>query len=164
VHYAYCPCDSAIASLNELRGYDYQLQPRLRIMTDEITQGADILGALLMGHPYQSWWTGSHLTIEQARERVPHQNATTVQVAISVIAAAAWIIAHPDRGVLAPDDLPHEFILEIARPYLGRNLSAASDWTPLKGQANHFRGWNRPDLDPADPWQFKNFLVTECGD
>jgi len=23
VHYAYCPCDSAIASLNELRGYDY---------------------------------------------------------------------------------------------------------------------------------------------
>ncbi len=28
VHYAYCPCDAAIASLNELRGYDYQLQPR----------------------------------------------------------------------------------------------------------------------------------------
>ena len=28
VHYAYCPCDVAIASLNELRGYDYQLQPR----------------------------------------------------------------------------------------------------------------------------------------
>ena len=28
VHYAYCPCDAAIASLNELRGYDYQLQPK----------------------------------------------------------------------------------------------------------------------------------------
>ena len=28
VHYAYCPCDAAIASLNELRGYDYELQPQ----------------------------------------------------------------------------------------------------------------------------------------
>ena len=62
VHYAYCPCDCAIASLHELRGHDYELQPRIRIMTDEITSGADILGALLMGHPYQSWWSGSDLT------------------------------------------------------------------------------------------------------
>ena len=61
VHYAYCPCDAAIASLNELRGYDYRLQPRIRIMTDEITSGADILGALVMGHPYQSWWCGTDL-------------------------------------------------------------------------------------------------------
>ena len=164
VHYAYCPCDSAVSSLQELRGYDYALQPRLRIMTDEITGGADILGALLMGHAYQSWWTGSALSIERSRELVPHQNATTLQVAISVIAAASWIIANPDRGVLAPDDLSHEFVLEIARPYLGRNLSTPSDWTPLKHQANHFKGWNRPDLDPSDPWQFKNFLVTDCGD
>ena len=28
VHYAYCPADVAIASLNELRGYDYKLQPK----------------------------------------------------------------------------------------------------------------------------------------
>ena len=28
VHYAYCPCDAAIASLYELRGYDYRLQPQ----------------------------------------------------------------------------------------------------------------------------------------
>jgi homospermidine synthase len=164
VHYAYCPCDNAIISLHELRGYDYALQPRLRIMTDEITGGADILGALLMGHPYQSWWTGSNLSIERSRELLPHQNATTLQVAISITAAAAWILRNPDRGVLVPDDLPHEFVLEIARPYLGQNISTPSDWTPLKGRDNHFKGWNRPDLDLTDPWQFKNFLVTDCGD
>ena len=28
VHYAYCPATNAIASLNELRGYNYDLQPR----------------------------------------------------------------------------------------------------------------------------------------
>jgi homospermidine synthase len=37
VHYAYCPCDAAIASLNELRGCNYELQDKLRIMSDEIT-------------------------------------------------------------------------------------------------------------------------------
>jgi len=87
VHYAYCPCDCAIASLSELRGYNYQLQPRIRIMTDEIISGSDILGALVMGHPYNSWWCGSDLSIEESRCLVPHQNATTMQVAISVVAA-----------------------------------------------------------------------------
>ena len=164
VHYAYCPCDNAIISLHELRGCDYALQPRLRIMGDEITSGADILGALLMGHRFNSWWTGSSLSIEQSRELLPHQNATTVQVAISVAAAAAWIVEHPDRGVLVPDDLPHEYVLGIARPYLGQNLSAPSDWTPLQGRTSACPGFARPGLDRTDPWQFKNFLVTESGD
>ena len=164
VHYAYCPCDNAIISLHELRGRDYELQPRLRIMADEITGGADILGALIMGHPYNAWWTGSHLSIERSRELLPRQNATTLQVAISVTAAAAWIIRNPQLGVRVPDDLPHESVLEIARPYLGQNISTPSDWTPLKERTSHFQGWNRPDLDLSDPWQFKNFLVTDLGD
>jgi homospermidine synthase len=161
VHYAYCPSDSAIASLNELRGYDYELQPNLRILNDEITSGSDILGALLMGHPYNSWWTGSDLSIEESRRLVPHQNATTMQVAISVVAAVLWMVQNPDRGVLVPDDLPHEFVLKVAKPYLGKFISRASDWTPLKHYTNAFEGHNNPNIDPSDPWQFKNFLITD---
>ena len=26
---------------------------------------------------------------------------------------------------------------------------------------NYFRGYNQPQLDTADPWQFKNFLITD---
>jgi len=163
VHYAYCPCDSAIASLSELRGYDYELQPSLRIMNDEITGGADILGALLMGHAYNSWWMGSDLSIEESRRLVPHQNATTMQVAISVVAAATWMIQNPEKGICVPDDLPHDFILGIAKPYLGNVISTPSDWTPLKKYQNVFEGFNRPSLDLSDPWQFKNFLITDGG-
>lgn len=159
VHYAYCPCDAAIASLSELRGYDYQLQPRQRIMGDEITSGADILGALLMGHAFNSWWTGSDLSIEQSRRLVPHQNATTVQVAIAVVAAVMWMIDNPQQGVCVPDELPHDYVLDIARPYLGKFISTPSDWTPLKAYTNVFDGYTRPSLDLDDPWQFKNFLV-----
>jgi homospermidine synthase len=161
VHYAYCPCDSAIISLHELRGRNYELQPKLRIMNDEISGGSDILGAFLMGHAYNGWWTGSDLSIEESRRLVPHQNATTMQVAISVVAACQWMFANPARGVVAPDDMPHEFILKIADPYLGKKLSLPVDWTPLKRHQNHFRNYNPPDHDPRDPWQFKNFLVQE---
>jgi homospermidine synthase len=161
VHYAYCPCDCAIASLHELRGNDYRLQARIRIMTDEITSGADILGALIMGHPYQSWWCGSDLSIDESRRLVPHQNATTMQVAISVVAACLWMLDNPSRGVCVPDDLPHDFVLEVSKPYLGTFISTPSDWTPLKHYTNFFRGYNQPQLDTGDPWQFKNFLITE---
>ncbi|MBI4678620.1 MAG: homospermidine synthase [Elusimicrobia bacterium] len=161
VHYAYCPSDAAIASLNELRGYDYQLQPKIRIMNDEIISGSDILGALIMGHPYNAWWVGSDLSIAESRRLVPHQNATTMQVAVSVVAATLWMIDNPARGVLAPDDLPHEFILGVARPYLGKFISTPSDWTPLKHYTNAFQGYNNPAVDREDPWQFKNFLITD---
>ncbi len=161
VHYAYCPCDCAIASLEELRGRDYDLQPKRRIMRDEIIGGGDILGALLMGHAYNSWWTGSVLSIEESRRLVPRQNATTMPVAISVVAAAMWMVENPARGVCVPDYLPHDYVLKIARPYLGQSISTASDWTPMKYYVNNFHGYHQPNIDAADPWQFKNFLVTD---
>ena len=161
MHYAYCPCDEAIASLNELRGYNYKLNERQRIMNDEITAGSDILGALIMGHAYNSWWIGSDLSIEESRRLVPHQNATTMQVAISVVAASTWMIQNPNEGVCVPDELPHDYILKIAKPYLGRWISKSSDWTPLKERDTTFDGYNKPYLDRKDPWQFKNFLVVD---
>jgi len=161
VHYAYCPSDAAIMSLHELCGYDYQLQPNFRIMNDEIIHGSDILGALLMGHAFNSWWTGSDLSIEQSRALVPHQNATTTQVAISVVAACMWMIENPVMGVVVPDNIDHEYILGIVKPYLGNFISKASDWTPLTTNTNYFPGFNAPDIDQTDPWQFKNFLITE---
>ena len=161
MHYAYCPCDEAIVSLNELRGYNYKLQPKLRIMNDEITKGADILGALIMGHAYNSWWVGSDLTIEESRRLVPHQNATTMQVAISVVAATMWMIENPQEGVKVPDELPHTYVLGVSMPYLGKFISTRSDWTPLRDYNNAFSGFNKPDFDKKDPWQFKNFLIKD---
>jgi homospermidine synthase len=60
-----------------------------------------------------------------------------------------------------PDDLPHDYVLNISKPYLGKFVSVASDWTPLKHYVNAFSGYNKPQLDRSDPWQFKNFLITE---
>jgi homospermidine synthase len=162
VHYAYMPCDATIASLQELRGRNYELQPRQRIMTDQdIASGADILGALLMGHPYGSWWTGSILSIGEARGLAPGENATTLQVAIGVVSAVMWMLENPRRGFCLPDDLPHEFVLSVAKPYLGEFFSGPSAWTPLSERAVYFRENPASDYDREDPWQFKNFLFVQ---
>jgi homospermidine synthase len=161
VHYAYMPCHETISSLQELRGRNYELQPKLRIMSDEITAGADILGALLMGHKYNSWWTGSVLTIEESRRLVPNQNATTMQVAIGVVAAVMWMIDNPHKGVCIPDDLPYEHVLNISKPYLGQFVSEASDWTPLKNYRVFFKENPKAYLDKKNIWCFNNFLFKD---
>ncbi len=158
VHYAYMPCNETLASLHELRCRNYELQPRQRIMSDEITTGEDILGTLIMGHRYNSWWTGSILSIDESRRLVPHQNATTVQVAIGVVSAVMWMIKNPNKGICVPDDLPHEYILSIAKPYLGRFVSEASDWTPFKNYQIFFKENPSLFLDRKNTWCFKNFL------
>ena len=158
VHYAYMPCNETLTSLHELRCRNYEMQPNIRIMNDEIKKGADILGALIMGHRYYSWWTGSVLTIDESRKLVPHQNATTIQVAIGVVSAVMWMIENPGKGVRVPDDLPHEYILNIAKPYLGKFVSEASDWTPFKNYQIFFKENPNNYLDKRNVWCFQNFL------
>ncbi len=156
VHYAYMPCHEAIVSLAELRARNYELQPKLRIMTDEIISGKDILGALLMGHPYNSWWTGSILSIEETRRLAPGQNATTLQVAAGVVSAVKYMIENPKKGILIPDDIPHDYILNIAKPYLGELHSRPYDWTPLKSRTVFFKENPEHSVD-GDLWQFECF-------
>ena len=161
VHYAYHPSDAAINSVLELRMRGWEMQPEQRILNDEIISGRDELGVLLMGHPYGSWWTGSLLSIEEARAVVPHQSATTVQVGASVIAAVTWMIENPNEGVCVPDDLPWDSLLNVARPYLGTMHSAPSDWNPVSSRRDLFAQFSdeASHVDAADPWQFANFLV-----
>jgi len=159
VHYAYCPADAAIASLHELHMRGDELQPAQRIMTDDIVDGRDELGVLLMGHPLTSWWYGSLLDIHESRRLAPHQNATTLQVAAALLGAVQWLLANPRRGVRLPDELPHEEVLGHARPYLGPIASRRSDWTPLLRWADSFAGFARPRPADDDVWQFSTFLV-----
>jgi homospermidine synthase len=159
VHYAYCPADAAVLSMVELEMRQFDLQSRQRIMGDEIVSGQDQLGVLLMGHPYTAWWTGSLLSIEETRALVPHQNATTLQVAASVIGAVRWMLGAPREGLRVPDELPWRTVMDVAYPYLGTCWSGPVDWDPLRTRADHFDAYNGRAFDRDDVWQFTNFLV-----
>ena len=156
VHYAYHPCDDAILSLHELAGKNWREQPQKKLLRDEITQGTDELGVLLMGNKKGVYWYGSHLSIGEARELAPYNNATSLQVAAGVLAGVIYAIRHPEESILEPDDIDHRAMLEIAAPYLGEIIGQYGDWTPLSS-----RNWPlaENDLDQDDPWQFKNIRV-----
>lgn len=158
VHYAYCPSDGTIASLLELRMRNFVTQPQQRIMNDDIIDGVDELGCLLMGHDFGAWWIGSVLDVTQARRLAPGQNSTSLQVAISAVAAIKYMLDNPELGFCLPDQFDHEAILAVAKPYLGTFISQASDWTPLKSE-NQFFTFGKEMPSTEDVWQFSTFLV-----
>jgi homospermidine synthase len=154
-HYAYHPSDSAVISVHELAGRNWQMQERKRILMEEITSGMDELGVLLAGHKRNAYWYGSQLTVEEARKLAPYNNATSMQVTVSVLAGIVWAMENPNRGLLEPDELDHQRIMEVCRPYLGTLTGAYTDWSPLADRERLFP----EDLDLSDPWQFKNVRV-----
>ncbi len=156
VHYSYHPCDDAVLSLHELAGKNWHLQTHHRLLMDEIVSGVDELGVLLLGHARGAYWYGSQLSIEESRKLVPHNNATSLQVCAAVLGGLVWALENPERGVVEPDELDFDRVIEIARPYLGTLTGAYSDWTPLLDRGRLFS----EDVDAGDPWQFKNFRVT----
>jgi homospermidine synthase len=156
VHYAYHPCDDAVLAVHELWGKNFRLQESKRLMMDEIEHGIDELGVLLMGHAKGAYWYGSRLSVEEARRLVRFNNATSLQVTAAALAGMIWALENPERGLVEPDEIDHERILDICRPYLGKVVGEFSDWNPLYDRERLFP----EDLDKGDPWQFKNFRVV----
>ncbi len=155
-HYAYHPCDDAVLSLHEFNGKNQLLQENKRLMVDEVVDGVDELGVLLMGHAKGAYWYGSQLSIQEARELVEFNSATSLQVTVGVLGAVIWALENPRAGIVDPDEIDYRRILDIANPYLGTVVGVYSDWTPLLDRAVLFK----EDIDTADPWQFKNFRVV----
>jgi homospermidine synthase len=155
VHYAYHPCDDALLSLHELAGKYWQPQAARRILRDEIDSGMDELGVLLMGNERGVYWFGSRLTIEQARQLAPCNNATSLQVVAGILGGITWALRNPHAGIVEPDDIDHRLVLEIATPYLGELASVYGSWTPLHDRSELFS----EELDRDDPWQFVNMRV-----
>jgi homospermidine synthase len=155
VHYAYQMCDAAILSLHEMRNEQLRFHKRTRILKNSIVSGEDELGVLLMGHPFTSYWYGSQLDIETARQNVPGESGTSVQVAASLLGAMTWAIENPNMGYVEPEMIPHDYVLSIATPYLGNVVGIQSDWTPLQDRTSLYgKQW-----DENNPWSFENFRL-----
>lgn len=157
VHYAYRPCDGAVLSLHELAGNDGILQEKQRLISKEIApNGVDELGVLLMGHAKNAYWYGSRLSIDETRRLAPHNNATGLQVVAGVLGAAVWALQNPTAGIVDAEEMDHNVVMKVAKPYLGEMLGVYTDWTPIKNRGALF-----PEkINKEDVWQFENFRVS----
>jgi len=156
VHYAYHPCDAAVLSLHEFAGRTWQIQPRTRLLrADAIASGIDELGVLLMGNERGVYWFGSRLCNEEARALAPHNNATSLQVTSPVVGGMVWAIENPQASIVEADEICHQRVLDISRPYLGPVVGVWGQWNPLE----HREALFPEEVDRDDPWQFSNFRV-----
>lgn len=155
VHYAYHPCNDAILSIHEIKGRNLIPQESGRILSDEIVSGVDELGILMMGD-HGAYWYGSRVSIEEARSLIPHNNATSIQVIAGILGGITWALQNPFSGVVEPEEMSHQIVLDVAKPYLGEVIGTYTDWTPLTNRATLFD----EALDTDDPWQFINYRVS----
>jgi homospermidine synthase len=156
VHYAYHPCNDAVLSLHEVFGAAGRQQPKLHVLDEnELVDGIDELGVLLYGHKKNAYWYGSQLSLEETRKLAPYQNATGLQVTSAVLAGMVWALENPNAGIVEADEMDYRRCLEVQMPYLGPVKGYYTDWTPLTDRPGLFP----EDIDPKDPWQFRNVLV-----
>jgi homospermidine synthase len=169
VHYAYHPCDAALASLHELAGRNYEPQGSKRLLgPSDIVCGSDELGVLLGGlstplAPAGAYWFGSQLSAAAAAAAAPANSATTLQVTSAVLGGLVWALEHPCRGVVEPEEVcDWRRVLDIAAPYVAPLVGRWTEWTPLAGRgAAAPRGALFPEqLDEEDAWQFANVRVA----
>jgi homospermidine synthase len=169
VHYAYHPCDAALASLHELAGRNWAPQASKRILCPaDVVGGCDELGVLLCGMPApapaSAFWFGSALACADAAAAAEGNSATTLQVTASVLGGLVWALEHPRAGVVEPEEMEAgggwRHVLDIAEPYVAPLVGVWSAWTPLEGRGAGSGSLFPEQLDESDPWQFTNVRVA----
>jgi homospermidine synthase len=138
VHYAYHRATRRSCRCTRCAGKNLHQQKKQRLIVDEITDGRDELGVLLMGHQKGAYWYGSQLDIHEARELTPYNNATSIQVCAPVLSGIIWALENPDRGIVEADEMDFERNLAICMPYLGRWSASTAAGRPLQDRDGLF--------------------------
>jgi homospermidine synthase len=134
VYYAYRPCAKALEMIDRLRTKaERPGEVGKAVMQDPVT-GQDELGALLI-HDAGAYWYGSTLAVEQARSLAPYNNATSMQVVATIVASIKWMLRHPHEGVIEPEDVDHDVVLDESLAYLGHVGGVESGWRPADVEA-----------------------------
>jgi len=145
VHFSYSPCQDAQDSVLDAAAHHWDQEKPFRILMDDVMEGVDELGVLVLRkNSPEVYWYGSYLDVNEARRLAPYNNATSLQVAIGVLAGLVWMVENPEEGVVEPDDIDFRRVLEIATPYLGRCEGVFSTWTG--GDNQEYKNWYFSDL------------------
>lgn len=120
-YYVYKPAPCAWDSLEDVRKNNYEMLPYYHVVTcDEIIDGKDAVGALLMLGNGETYWAGTILKKEDIpSEFHPYTNPTIVQVACGVLSGIDYIMQHPREGVIFPEHIDSRRVLGLTGSYLG---------------------------------------------
>jgi homospermidine synthase len=84
-------------------------------------QGYNKVGAMMIFKNNRGWWTGSLMDEYDASLLLDNKfGPTVIQVAGGVYSAFMWTLHNRNAGNKWPEDLDSDFILQHAKPFLGR--------------------------------------------
>jgi len=93
-------------------------------------KACDRVGAMLIFHNNRGWWTGSMMDeIDSALLFDSKFGPTVLQSAAGVFSAFCWACQNPNSGNNWPDMLDSDYIIEVAKPFIGRFYSGYVDLT-----------------------------------
>ncbi len=135
VYYVYCPSEPGLISLKRVgKTIDITDIDSIKehvLSLPEIKSGYDSIGAHLFFENDDRWWTGSIMTLEETKRLgLKYSGPTEVQVAISLLSAIMWMSENRDSGLLFPEDLPYQRIIDDCKPYLGKLYSGKINSIP----------------------------------
>jgi len=91
-------------------------------------RGYDKVGSLLLFDNNRGWWAGTIMDEHDSSLLFNHKfGPTVIQVAAGTFSAFLWVCNNPNKGANFPEDLDTDFILNAAKPYLGRMYSSYID-------------------------------------
>jgi homospermidine synthase len=164
IYYVYSPCNDAKLSLEELKDRNLIYQDAFRLLTKEILSGRDQLGLTFFLSDNSVYWIGSLLGIDEARQIYENKfdsfiNATIVQVMIGYLSALIYLLELIEKGeklgLLHPDDLPYQKIIDYCLPFLGEFIFRKVDDFVLYNVEMTVTG----ETKVVKGWQFENFCV-----
>lgn len=153
-YYIYNPNDSSKASIYEVLERDYKYQDNQRLMTDDILDGSDEVGATLFFEDGNVFWIGSILSIKESRELFDNKldsfiNATLLQVVAGYLGGLIYIInlinQNKMMGLILPENIPIKEYMNITKPFLGIFGIFKVNWQSMYKH---------------NKWRFNEFLIT----
>ena len=121
IYYCYCICkhgEEALMNKDQIK-LTYSKYYVLKSKDIDNDEMYDSVGCLL-NTKHGKFWAGTVVTNGEAKRISPNINATTLQVGSSILGALIWMINHPKKGIIEPEEVDSKFILMYARPYLGK--------------------------------------------
>ena len=107
--FVYHPCDIALNSVY----HEDNIRGKL-ITRDRMLSGGEMIGICVEGKNFNPIYLGTEAFYDENRDDTP----TVLLVSASVLAAIKYMISHPDEGVLFPEYLDADEIIEYISPWL----------------------------------------------
>ncbi len=117
VHFVYSPCEFAIKFIKRFK---YYAPTKFHLINkSEIVDGGESVGIIIQGKKFSTRYFGNYLKTSE----IPDETATIRQVSASSYAGFIYMLNHSKEGLLFPEELNEEEVLNTAKKYLNKYIS-----------------------------------------